>query len=318
MFYNYQYTNNLYYANNMSNLSYIYIIRNLNDNKSIYKIGKTNSKEKTMQKFNKCPIRKAFRPVDKNLADYVLNMIFVILGPYRTFKKDGIHLDNAVEIEKNILLAIVENIITRASQHRFEVRLNYIPKNIASSINCRKKIPKIYWHQFCENIDETFPNLMPIPMEIDNEPKTLFDESYLDDFISNYHDSLNITIMRNDVKIKNNHPKSSIKHYFQPSSLSQQPVYQNSLAQFQKNICTPITSNNFNYGFINQSIGNLSNTNRQTAATSLAWCTPSLYQPNIQQNIQKSIPKIAQQNIQQNQNNLNNIFNNWNQQLKII
>lgn len=302
MFYNYQYPNNLYYVNNMNNSSYIYIIRNLNDNKCIYKIGKTNSKEKTILKFNKYPIRKAFRPVDKSLADYVLNMIFVILGPYRTFKKDGINLDNSVEIEKNILVAIIENIITRASKHRLEVRLNYIPKNIASSRNCRKKIPKIYWHQFCENIDETFPNLMPIPMDIDNEPKILFDESYFDDFILNYHDSFNIKIMRNDVKIKDNHPKSSIKHYFQPSSLSQQPVYQNSLAQFQKNISTPITNSNLSNFFYNQGIGNLFNTNTQTAATSLAWNTPT----------------INPTSISLNNNNLNNICNNWNQQMKII
>ena len=302
MFYNYQYLNNPHYTLNMNNSSYIYIIRNLNDNNSIYKIGKTSSKEKTMQKFKKYPIRKAFRPVDNNLADYVLNMIFVILGPYRTFKKDGIHLDNAVEIEKNILLAIVENIITRASQHRFEVRLNYIPKNIASSINCRKKIPKIYWHQFCENIDETFPNLIPVPMDVDNEPKTLFDEYYFDEFIFNYHESFKITIMRNDVKIKNDHnPKSSIKHYFQPSQ-SQQPVYQNSLAQFQNSVPSPMTSSNFNNGFTNQNIGNLFNTNRQTAATSLAWNTPT----------------INQSCIPQNHNILNNVYSNWNQQMKII
>ena len=289
MFYNYQYLN-------MNNSSYIYIIRNLNDNNRIYKIGKTSSKEKTIQKFKKYPIRKAFRPVDTSLADYVLNIIFVILGPYRTFKKDGIHLDNSVEIEKNILLATVENVITRASQHRFEVRLNYIPKTIASSINSRKKIPKIYWHQFCENIDETFPNLIPMPMEIDNEPKTLFDEYYFDEFVLNYHESLNITIMRNDVTIKDDHPKSSIKHYFQTSiTQSQQPVYQNSVP-------VPMTSSNFNNGFTNHSIGNLFNSNGQTATTSLAWNTPT----------------INQSCIPQNHNILNNIYSNWNQQMKII
>jgi hypothetical protein len=311
----YNYYENIKYLYKMNKTSYIYIIKNRNEQKNVYKIGKTTNKEKTVKNFtSKYPIRKAFRPVDRSLSDYVLNMVLTILGPYRTFLKDGRNLDNAVEIEKNVLLAIIEQIIARANDHKYEVRLNYIPKNIASSINCRKKIPKIYWHQFCENINRIFPNQMPIPMDIDDEPKILFNDSNFDHFIFNYHDSLNILIVKNEDKLKrDNLPKSSIKHYFQPSvSQSQQSVYQNSLIKYQNSISTPITSN-FNNGFTNQSIGNLFNTNRQTAATSLAWNSPSICQPAMKQ----SIPQIPQQTIQ-NHNNSNNIFNNWNQQLKII
>ena len=304
----YNYYENIKYLYNMNKTCYIYIIRDANEQKNIYKIGKTTNKDKTIKSFtSKYPIRKAFRPVDRSLSDYVLNMILTILGPFRTFLKDGKNLDNAVEMEKNILLAIIEQIIARANDHKYEVRLNYIPKNIASSINCRKKIPKIYWHQFCENINRIFPNQMPIPMDIDDEPKILFDNSNFDQFIYNYHDSLNILIVKNEDKLKSrNPPKSSIKHYFQPSiSLSQQSVYQN-------NISTQMHGN-LNNGFNNQSIGNLFNTNKQTAATSLAWNTPSIYQQPIKQ----TIPQIGQKTMQ-NQNNYNNIFNNWNQQLKII
>ena len=54
-------------------------------------------------------------------------------------------------------------------------------------------------------------------MDIDDEPKILLCGNF-DQFIYNYHDSLNILIVKNEDKLKSEiPPKSSIKHYFQPS-----------------------------------------------------------------------------------------------------
>ena len=259
------YHNNINYMSKMCSTSYIYIIRNKNDSSNIYKIGKTTNKDKTIKTFTtKYPIRKAFRPVDKSLADYVLHLILTILGPYRLFLKNSKYLDNAIIIDKKVLLFVIEWIINRTVVHKYEFRINYIPKTVASVLINRKKIPETYWHKFCENIEEFFPGIMLIPMDIDYHPQILCNVSNFDDFIVNYHQYKGITLFENSKYLKNQtHSKESIKHYFQVQS-HQTPAmgYQTPAMGYQ----TPAM------GYQTPAMG------YQTPATSLAWNTPNIIQ----------------------------------------
>ena len=147
-------------------------------------IGVSNSIENIKKNFNLSDHDNSkFFPSYGNLNNQFY-LILTILAPY--IIKNGPLVSNnifALNINYNILFNIIESVISLNSKKMIPTFSKIIDNK--KRMKRRKKLTYNIWNYICENLNDNFPNIMHIPMDIDNI-ENHYTYMYIDSFIEDY------------------------------------------------------------------------------------------------------------------------------------